>query len=387
MTRDELIRRARQGLKVAGDVAGVAVQLRTDSGPLGIASLVAKLGSSLLEQTDRFPLEGWNALSGISDMGDFCMRVAHASGLIREVPSTQKSTRAIAGNIGGVQIGWSQYDHWIDGPFVAPGESEADAVRAMRVLVWTSIGRQIKFKPPIQGQIRSGPSLAADGLDETRASTTALDLWYRQEKFLKAGHRRSVLLVGEPNTGKSNIVRHIAALAGGYTLRIDARDVDQAQSIGHLVQFLCPDAVILDDLDRCSNPGGVIAQLDDIMRHTQLVLVTVNKLKQPKPGETTAIKGLDPAAVRRFDDVRVITSLDDAVLDAMLDGIPKAVADRLRVLPIGYIDKFKRSMEVLGYEQAALELDELIEQRELVVSLLEPAPADTIGIVAEKILV
>lgn len=370
MNRVQLLDFARRGLKVAGEVATVAVQLRADSGILGIASVAAKIGSTLLEQHETEPFGGWSTVGGLSQLGDFCLTLAKRQGLLTEEPTERKSTRHLAGTIGGVRIGWTQYDRWIDGPYLAPEYSDDDAVAALRVLVWASIGKAVRFVPPVQGAIISSPILLPDGLDETRPSRTAVDLWERQSAFLAAGHRRAVMLIGEPNTGKSNIVRHIATLAGGYTLRIEASELGHLRSLGTLCQFLAPDAVIIDDLDRAPDPGAVIAKLDELLRFTRLVLVTVNRLEQPKGGEPSAIKGLDPAAVRRFDDIRIIDSLDPEVLDALLVGVPEEAAARLRGLPVGYIDQFRKISDVLGPERAIAEIDDIVAKRDLVVRLL-----------------
>jgi hypothetical protein len=364
----QLMRLGRKGLKVAGEVASVAVQLRTDSGPLGIASVVAKVASTMLEQSESEPFAGWSAVGGVSQLGDFCLGLAKRGGLLSEIPMQRKGSRALAGSINGVRIGWSMYDRWIDGPYLAPGHGDGDAESALRALIWAGVGKAIRYVPADPSKPFSQPSIQADGLDETRASQTAVELWGMVDKFLAAGERQSLLLVGEPNTGKSNIVRHIAEQAGGYTLRLGAREVGDAKSIGALCYFLRPDALIIDDLDRAQEPGAVLDKLDEMLRHCRLVLVTVNRMETPD-NSNAPIKGLDPAVVRRFDHVKTIDKLDDEVLNSLLAGVPSEAADRLRNLPIGYIDKFRKHVRVLGMDQAVAKIGELETQRDLVLRL------------------
>jgi hypothetical protein len=366
---------ARRGLKVAGEAASVAVQLRADSGLLGVASVVAKVGSTLLEQAESEPFAGWSPVGGISQLGEFCLGLAKRSGLLAEIPMQRKGARAMAGTINGVRIGWSQWDRWVDGPFLAPGHNEPDGESALRVLIWAGIGKAVRYVPADPSKPFSQPSIQADGLDETRASRTAVELWERLGKFIAAGERQSLLLVGEPNTGKSNIVRHIAELAGGYTLRLGAREVGDARSIGSLCHFLRPDALIIDDLDRAQEPGAVLDKLDEMLRYCRLVLITANRMETPD-NAAAPIKGLDPAVVRRVDVLRVIDKLDDEVLDGLLAGVPTEAAERLRKLPIGYVDKFRTRVRVLGMEQAVVEIGELEEQRDLVLRLQGPATAN-----------
>ncbi len=364
----------RRGVKVAGEAASVAVQLRADSGLLGVVSVVAKVGSTLLEQAESEPFAGWSPVGGISQLGEFCLGLAKRSGLLAEIPMQRKGSRAMAGSINGVRIGWSQWDRWVDGPYLAPGHADGDAEAALRVLIWASIGRAIRYMPADPSKPFSQPMIHVDGLDETRASRTAVELWELLQVFIEAGERQSLLLVGEPNTGKSNIVRHIAELAGGYTLRLGARDVSDARSIGSLCHFLRPDALIIDDLDRAQEPGAVLDKLDEMLRHCRLVLITANRMETPD-NAASPIKGLDPAVVRRVDHLRIIYKLDDEVLDGLLAGVPAEAADRLRKLPIGYIDKFRTRVRVLGMERAVAEIGELEQQRDLVLRLQGPEPA------------
>jgi hypothetical protein len=336
-----------RGLKIAGQVADVAVQLRADSGPLGLLSVAAKLGNAIAEQQDTEPFRGWRPMREAEPLGEFALAATRPQLAV----ANHRGSRSLVGVIGGVRIGWLEYERWTDGPFVAPGYDHALACDALRIALWSAVGSNAKFVQPPLGAAR----LVSDSVDATLPSQTASDLWERQRPYIAAGRRRSVLLCGEPGTGKSHIAKYVAALAGGLRLRIRAGDLQSLRSLSSLCLFMQPDAVVIDDMDRVERPGALIDELDELRSSAKLVIITANWVAK-----------LDPAVVRRFDDFRVIKELDPEVLDRLLVGLPVEVAEQLRGLPIKYIASYRSAVDVLGPERAAGELPEILRQHELV---------------------
>ncbi len=62
-----------------------------------------------------------------------------------------------------------------------------------------------------------------------------------------------------------------------------------------------------------------------------------------------------------------LSKLDAGVLDKLLKGVPKEVADQLRELPVAYIDEYRKIAEVMGGGMDAMaEVRRLMERTEAV---------------------
>lgn len=359
---------ADKGLKVLSEAADVAVHLKTNPGPVGLIAVGARVFNTINEVTtgeasDFF--KGWKHVRGVYPLGDFTHALCKSGQLLvdekhgNDAGSGPKvDGKVVTANLGGIRIGWTEYDNWNDGPYAAPGQDMGATVEAIRELIWVTMGNAAKFHQPALG----APVLLDDSIDGTLPSRTADEIWDKQRKFIEKGYHRALLIYGEPGTGKSHIIRRITDQAGGRRLRIRARDLEHLRSLGSLIDFLQPSGVMIDDLDRAKDKEGVIEEFDEIKAKAKLFLVTVN-----------VVKKLDPAVVRRFNDDYLIEKLDDAVYDRLLKGIDKEIADRLRELPVTYIDMYREAHDALGDEGAKDELDRLIARRKLVQEMMEAA--------------
>lgn len=345
---------ARKGIKVASEAASVAVQLRNDSGPLGVLSVAAKVADAMMGDSGSDSLRGYASVSGITPLERQTLTAARARKLVESQPGPSPGTINWFGTINGVRLAWQEYETWVDGPLVGEGFTPAEARNAVRALLWEVSGTALVFN-----QQHDGPATLDADDDEVLASQLAEDIWTRQRAFLDAGYPCFVLLAGEPGTGKSNVARYVAQRAGGLRLRVPARDLENMRSLGRLVRFLQPSAVVVDDLCRAPNKEGTLAVIDELTRSTKLLIVTVNRIDL-----------LDPAVIRRADDNYTVDKLDDDVLASMLRDVPEHVAGKLRELPIKYIAQYRREVAVFGHERAEVELDALVRRRELVQRLM-----------------
>jgi hypothetical protein len=338
-----------KGTRVVSEAAEVLATVGSDVTPLGLIAVAAKLATSAVNNLDRSPLSGWPAVDGVAPLDDFLLQLCTAHHIVTQAAESKQGQRIMTGVVNGVRVGWVMYERWNDGPYTI--DDPAQATAALRAFAWQALGQAVKFHQPALGS----PMLLVDPITETLPSETAERIWCRQAPYLDRGYTRSVLLIGEPGTGKSNIIRFVAGRAGGLCLRVKARDLEYLRSLGNLVRFLCPDAVLIDDLDRAKDPAGILDELDELLVTARLLLVTVNNVGK-----------LDAAALRRFEDVELVQSLDAAVLDKLLEGASEDVAMRLRGLPVRYVHQYCRAAEVIGTEEAAREVDGLVERRELV---------------------
>lgn len=346
----QAIRRGlRKGLKVASEAASVAVQLRNDTGPLGIISVAAKVANGLVGETRPSPIAGFIPVPNAAPLEHYLLTVARKRRLVEAEAGNGTGDAYWLGTIDGCRFGWHAGETWADGPYVAPGVPMESAMNVMRALAW-SPGSMLTYDDPPAGS----PTLVIEAAEVLR-SALADEIWSRQRAFLHAGYPCRVLLAGEPGTGKSNVARCVAEQAGGLCLRFRAADVEQSRSLGRLVRFLQPSAVVVDDLCRAENKGQVLDEFDVLSRAAKLLIVTVNR-----------IDGLDSAVYRRFNalDVYTISKLDDGVLDRMLAGVPADAAQRLRELPVKYIDDYRRESAVFGHAAALTYVDALYAQRD-----------------------
>lgn len=356
---------AEKGVKVLSEAAEVAVHLKTNPGAVGLIAVGARVVNAINEVTTQDPnkfFNHWKYIRAVYPLGDFILALCKSAQLlVEENPSSSNSPprgggKVVTANLGGIRVGWTEYDNWNDGPYVAPGGTPEQAADAMRELVWVMMGNAVKFYNPPLGS----PVLLDDSIDETLPSKTADAIWDKQSAFIEIGFRRALLLWGEPGVGKSHIARHITDRAGGKRLRIRARDLEHLRSLGSLIDFLRPSGVMIDDLDRAKEPEGIIEEFDEIKAKATLFIVTVNLVKK-----------LDPAILRRFDDDECIEKLDEEILDRMLEGVEPEMSEKLRDLPVTYIDKYREAHQALGPELAAKELDRLIARRKLVQEMME----------------
>lgn len=358
-----------KAISVASEAADVAVHLSSNPGPVAWVSVTAKVVNAVNQLSAKDLSEffvGWTKLEGVHPLGDFLFILIKEKQLFTEEETSSKNPgyteKVLTATVNNVRIGYIDHDNWKEGPYLEPGANPHDAVHALRIFTWECMGGCVKYKHPPMGS----PYLVRDVDQQTFASKTAQNMWLEHKQFIQQGKKRSVLFYGEPGVGKSNIVRYIADQAGGLRLRLRARDLESMSSLGHLINFLQPSAVIIDDLCRAKDKNGILEEFDEVMSKANLFLVTANFINK-----------LDPAVIRRFDDTHLVDKLDDEVLDYMLKGVDNKAIDKLKSLPISYIAKYKEMHECLGANAALQKLDALVSRRATVLKMMkeyEPEP-------------
>jgi hypothetical protein len=259
----------------------------------------------------------------------------------------------------------------IEGPFIVPSEEET-IIEATRTLIWDSIGggggtlllthRQMEFEASavITQGTRPGDYVANPG------EATELDkLTARVKTMLVAGIRRSVLLHGPSGTGKSTLARELGRQCGrGRILLADAATLGNVADveIKAIFQFLQPDALILDDIDRDDSYLLHMIEVQTI----PLLIATVN-----------AIEVLDPALLRaqRFDEVWEVLIPAKAHRNAIARhyAMHYKLGTEMMDLVLGAIDSFTpaetlelvRRASVLPPELLAVEVERITRQQEL----------------------
>lgn len=353
----KILKYANKVIKVASDMADIAVQIKSKPSILTATTVAAKAWNSIqnnLSASIDDYFVGWRyyALPGINM---FVFNSLDKHGMLKLELNTNEG-KVLISDLYGVKLGWAVNSYGgIGYPYTRHTREEVYA--SIGRFMWEVMGTSIKVKLDSNGDL----SFTSD-ISTSLFSQTARDIYEKQSKFIKAGYFRSILLYGVPGTGKSHIIRQIAHNCGGYSLRIKSKELEALGGISFVINILRPNAVLIDDLDRMSSSSAILDEFDEVKRNTKMFLATVNDITK-----------LDPAVLRpdRFDDVIEISSLDDVVIDGLLDGVSPELANRMKKLPVAYIEEFRKDREVLGDEQAVMYAEQLCERNRMVSELIE----------------
>lgn len=162
--------------------------------------------------------------------------------------------------------------------------AEKDAGAAAEVLreaLWAATGPRARLRP---GKGWDHVDLTASAEGAAHPSDRADAIWARIRPHLEADEPRAVLLDGPPRTGKSTIVRRLLELEEARlgrparVMRVIVSDFDwlRPSVVQAVAQFLRPDALVVDDLDRFSWPDRLLDLFEAVRATTRLILTTSN---------------------------------------------------------------------------------------------------------------
>ena len=260
----KLLKYGRMAVKIGSEVSDVVVHLKERPGTLGVVAVGSRTLNSIIETLDDEDpskvFDGWETFS-LKPIEDFVLKtsVDHRLAHVASKSGHSSEGSAIVVRLGDAVFGWVVYSNWKNGPFKPPGQSMGKTREAIAELLWAAVGKNL-----VTESVLGGTNLVDDMLTESLPSETANMLWDRQKAFIDRGYSRAVLLYGDPGTGKSHIIRQVAKMAGGRSLRVKARKLKDSSHVAKLIRILRPDAVLIDDFDRISDPSGVIDDLEEL---------------------------------------------------------------------------------------------------------------------------
>jgi hypothetical protein len=332
-------------LKIGSGVADLVIHMKSAS-PLNLAAIGLRALHTHFDATatpDEY-LKDWK-VTGLQDLSTLLKSLCGAP-VARHVCGNNNYVEEF--DVFGIRIAFvgdstNVYACWVQPPFTV---EEAEV--ALGRLVWESLGSSV-FAIFRQGPGYRSWSVTVDPLVQrpVLASKTAKELHEWCEPFIAARVPRTILLHGEPGSGKSCIMRYLAKLSGGLCLRLEGEDVARSgtDKTANLLRFLRPNIVLFDGLDR-SNTSAMLSCLDLVRDFAKITIASANYTRL-----------LDPAVRRpgRFDRMVEVTSLDPETVEALIGpDVPEEIAAKLRMLPVAYLDEFHLRRHILGI-QAALE--------------------------------
>lgn len=176
------------------------------------------------------------------------------------------------------------------------------------------------------------------------------DISDRLDKF---DNKISLLLHGEPGTGKSTAARLLASRNNRKYISISTFKLEIGDIVT-IIDCLKPDAVIFDDFDRFPKLHEYLSGLEEIRKRCPLIIATVNKYKK-----------IDPALIRpeRFDDHFEITGVDEVFIKQLLGDnlllISDDIYNEIKTWPVVYIKSLNTRITQLGCEVIREEFEKL----------------------------
>jgi SpoVK/Ycf46/Vps4 family AAA+-type ATPase len=174
----------------------------------------------------------------------------------------------------------------------------------------------------------------------------------RIQAFHKANINRSIMLVGDPGTGKSSMMRYVTSKLPGLSLTISVQDFSALdnEDMAFAVEMLQPNFVIVDDFDRITNTDEFLSNLEDLNRDIPLFMVSVN---DPTKLSTAVMR---PG---RFDDVILVDKIDDSVVRRVLPWATEDIISRVKEWPVAFIAELGKRFIVLGRDALEEEIQSL----------------------------
>lgn len=272
----------------------------------------------------------------------------------------------------GVEIGWEDLPLFKSAFYHVPVKiyCDSDHVEDVRRIVSEQLWEKYKNVNVIVVKRVSRQAMSSD--DDYNASSTSY-LSFKQDdvhslgssarteliaknysRAFSVGLSRSLMLEGPPGTGKSTMAQMLIKKLELRALRICVEDIDPkfVPSIMESVKIFKPDAIIIDDFDRCTfDSQACLLELSEWFKQTaKLTIVTVNDKN-----------ALDQALLRpgRFDEIVTIKSLDDESIREMLGPYADEAIDLVRDWPVAYIKEYCLRRQYASIEEAEASISEL----------------------------
>jgi len=362
-----MVSKVKKGLGVIDDLADAALLINGKIKPKDIVSLGMKaikvafdLGD--FDSSSCFDDHSWvdvNIWGFRWDIIDICNR------FVVEKIKTNETTIFIA-DLSGEKVGWIIPDNreYVWGPYI-PRENYDRTILSLGKTIWehcNSSTIELRAKDSNKANYSRGISDACTMLghnssiesEKVYESTTAKDILKRIKKFKEKGFSRSIMLIGQPGTGKTSIMKYLSSEIGGFVLRVKVSEIKNInpRDIVNAVKLLRPRILLIDDFDRTVGyNSNILTEIEDVNKSCDLFMVTVNDISK-----------IDSALLRpgRFDEIIYVSEIDENIVEKIMgDNIKEEIKEKIKKWPVAYINEFNKRKIVLGEKEALEEVQEL----------------------------
>lgn len=159
----------------------------------------------------------------------------------------------------------------------------------------------------------------------------------------KAGKNVAVLLDGEPGTGKSEALTQVAQALGGKSIRAPIGSGVRLHNLAPLSELLCPDVIILDDIDRGGSTETILSTIDALLRQGVAILASSNAKEELCDALRRA---------KRLDLHYVYEGCEKDLFEKVSADLPEEKKLGLEGQPLATVLRYVELYETLGSEPA-----------------------------------
>lgn len=229
--------------------------------------------------------------------------------------------------------------------------SDKDVITEIAKLLWELSGSKIDYT--IEGD-QCTPVISPFRIDERLWSVRSQQILDRINPFWSKGLNRSVMLLGNPGTGKTTMMNALVNKLSGLCVVMtpDAKAGILGSDIDFVCKLLHPDILLINDFDRVAGDQHLTA-LETINKYVKLLVVSVNATATM----TSALK-----RPGRFDEIFTIDTLGDEAMSALLVKVPDVYRETVKTWPIAFIKEFDNRLTNLDNVNPEAEFNDLNER-------------------------
>lgn len=197
------------------------------------------------------------------------------------------------------------------------------------------------------------PGLVDDDTRHVHQSKLSNSLVENTRQYMDAGVSWTYMLYGPPGSGKSTAAQRLIMDLNIRSLRLPVETIHmlEADDLDMIFKVVRPEAVVMDDFDRCHHQEILLERLEKLRREVKLVVATVNN-----PDE------LDEAVLRpgRVDEWVEVDRLDVDAIRNILGDYADDSLDLVKEWPVAFIENYITRRRVL--KMSAIEArDSMVE--------------------------